>query len=460
MMQRLLIIFFAAAALFYAVLPVQAQSSGSGSLDEFYTYGDTYFLEVITLPGKTTAKSRVMVNFRFSYDLLTFHRTAYAYQKGNLYEAGVTMYVEAIGSDGVVGDRAMWQDTVRVQDYALTNAKRIFLPGAVELSLRPGVYTIKYIISDGTPGSGFTETMGPVRVDDFHSPSPAVGMPLFLREAVDDTLYAASIDGNALYGRPVRLYVPLASIEAPKVLRYELWSAPDQKSSATPRMFESGNGTLLKNVAPGPAVATDGNFRYVLHHTPDTGRGARSHGALVTIPTDNLTIDNYLLLLSYEAGGNSVTDSVRFSLKWEDLPLSLSNAEYAIRALYPIAGDDTIQALLSAGTNAEQLAALGKFWAAQDPTPGTHYNEAMAEYYRRVDYAFFNFKNLGQRDGVFTDRGKIYILFGPPTDVSREMLPEVSPHEIWTYSNRVGKKFVFLDDSKIGEYRLVEYYDL
>src|SRR5205814_253326 len=109
-----------------------------GSLGEFYSYGDNYFFEVTTLPGKTPTKGRAIVSFRFTYDLLTFRKAAQAYQKGSLYVATVSLYVEATGSDGVIADRAIWRDTARVQDYALTNSKSTFLPGTVELSLRPG----------------------------------------------------------------------------------------------------------------------------------------------------------------------------------------------------------------------------------------------------------------------------------------------------------------------------------
>jgi hypothetical protein len=84
----------------------------------------------------------------------------------------------------------------------------------------------------------------------------------------------------------------------------------------------------------------------------------------------------------------------------------------------------------------------------------------MAEYYRRADYSYFNFRSIGQKDGVFTDRGKIYMLNGPPTQINRQMQPDSHPREVWSYENRVARVFVFIDESKTGEYRLVEYHDL
>ncbi|MCA9388055.1 MAG: GWxTD domain-containing protein, partial [Candidatus Andersenbacteria bacterium] len=70
------------------------------------------------------------------------------------------------------------------------------------------------------------------------------------------------------------------------------------------------------------------------------------------------------------------------------------------------------------------------------------------------------FATLQQQDGVFTDRGKIYILFGPPTETRREFDPDANPKEIWRYDNVVKREFVFRDRNESGTYRLVEYYDL
>jgi GWxTD domain-containing protein len=436
-------------------LPAVAQRSLPSSLDEFYSYGDNYFFEIATLPGTTPPKGRALISFRLTYDLLNFRKAVEAYQKGGIYFAPATLYIEAIGSDGVIADRAIWRDTARVQDYALTNSKHIFLPGSVELSLRPGLYTIKYTFESGIPESNFTESAGPIKMDDFNSPSPAIGMPIFLRHIEADTAIAAAIDGNALFGEPIVLYLPLASAEPPKSVRYELLSAPKKGSES--RVLRSGGGTMLGPATLGPAIPVGNDLRFRIYRGSDPQVPARSYAAVVTIATDDLPIDDYILAVTYEGGNNSVTDSVRFRLQWEDMPLSLTKADYAIRALYPIATDDTIDLLIG---SKDRQDALQKFWEKRDPTPKTKFNEAMAEYYRRVDYAFFNFKSLEQKDGLYTDRGKIYILFGPPTDVVRELQPDASPREIWTYGNAVAKKFIFVDDAKTGEYKLMEYYDL
>jgi hypothetical protein len=78
----------------------------------------------------------------------------------------------------------------------------------------------------------------------------------------------------------------------------------------------------------------------------------------------------------------------------------------------------------------------------------------MAEYYQRCDYALENFGTLRQANGIKTDRGKIYILYGPPAKTERLLTPGTPPKEIWYYDN-LGMKFIFVDESRAGNYKLL-----
>ena len=92
-------------------------------------------------------------------------------------------------------------------------------------------------------------------------------------------------------------------------------------------------------------------------------------------------------------------------------------------------------------------------WKDMDPTPETDYNELMEEYYRRVSYANENFD--GWKDGWETDRGMVYILFGPPDQVERTnpSMANSTLYQIWTY-NRINKQFIFKDQNGFGDFRL------
>jgi GWxTD domain-containing protein len=441
-----------------------AQPREQKSLDEFYSYGDSYFIEVTTLPAVEAVKTRAIVSFRLSYDLLNFRKSDQSYRReAGVYMATPSMFVEAVGSDGVIADRGLWRDTVRVQEFSETNAKQRFSCGSVELLLRPGVYQIKYLLEDESPVGMLSDELGPIKIDDFNARSPAIGLPLFLRSITADTLTAASIDGNALFGAPLLAYVPLASTNRPDQLRYEI--IRDMPDRAVGEVQLSGFGTLLGRTTLQQPFADGDHLRFVLQEQSDAdssvrgGRIAHEYGALISASANELLPGDYLMLIHFEAGNTTVRDSVRFKLRWIDMPLSLTRVDYAIAALYPIATDQTLDSLRD-GNVEQQERALLNYWKRHDPTPATAYNEAMAEYYRRVDYALFNFRSIGQKDGVHTDRGKIYMLYGPPTEVTRQLQPDESPREVWIYRNAVSSEFIFVDESRSGEYRLVEHHTL
>jgi len=56
-----------------------------------------------------------------------------------------------------------------------------------------------------------------------------------------------------------------------------------------------------------------------------------------------------------------------------------------------------------------------EFWKRRDPSPDTEENEFKMEYFNRLERTNELFRGEG-RPGWLTDRGRIYILFGPPSD--------------------------------------------
>lgn len=78
------------------------------------------------------------------------------------------------------------------------------------------------------------------------------------------------------------------------------------------------------------------------------------------------------------------------------------------------------------------------------------------EYLKRVGYANSHFNILG-RQGFQSDRGRVYITYGPPDDYDRHPNEsEFRPYEIWTFQNiQSGVIFVFVQRSSGGDYELV-----
>jgi len=58
---------------------------------------------------------------------------------------------------------------------------------------------------------------------------------------------------------------------------------------------------------------------------------------------------------------------------------------------------------------------IEQFWLRRDPTPDTPENEYKEEHYRRIAYSNEHFP--AGKPGWMTDRGRIYIVFGPPDEI-------------------------------------------
>jgi hypothetical protein len=69
------------------------------------------------------------------------------------------------------------------------------------------------------------------------------------------------------------------------------------------------------------------------------------------------------------------------------------------------------------------------------------------------------YSTLKEENGMKSDRGRVYILYGPPTRVERRLIPSSSPQEIWYYE-RLKKKIIFLDPGRAGDYKLLSMENL
>jgi GWxTD domain-containing protein len=70
--------------------------------------------------------------------------------------------------------------------------------------------------------------------------------------------------------------------------------------------------------------------------------------------------------------------------------------------------------------DAARILFIRNFWSARDPIPGTLENEARLEFWQRVSDAVELFRNDSSNPGWLSDRGRIYILLGPPNDIQTD----------------------------------------
>ena len=101
---------------------------------------------------------------------------------------------------------------------------------------------------------------------------------------------------------------------------------------------------------------------------------------------------------------------------------------------------------------------LRQFWAKRDPTPGTARNEEREGFYQRIAEANRRYREGGSSavPGWRTDRGRIFIKYGPPDEVlDRHQSASSPPYEVWKYTRVRALKYVFLDLTRFGNYALI-----
>jgi len=114
---------------------------------------------------------------------------------------------------------------------------------------------------------------------------------------------------------------------------------------------------------------------------------------------------------------------------------------------------------------------IEQFWQRRNPTPDSSENKFKEEHYRRIAYANKRFASRAT-PGWKTDRGRIYITFGPPDEIDSHpsggayIRPPKEgggqamtyPFEEWVYRyiEGVGKDVMmtFVDATMTGEYRM------
>ncbi len=107
---------------------------------------------------------------------------------------------------------------------------------------------------------------------------------------------------------------------------------------------------------------------------------------------------------------------------------------------------------------------IQQFWAIRSPNPSSPVNEFKEEHYRRIQHANAYFKSEWVAEGWQSDRGKIYIILGPPR--GRQFFTsggQIYPIELWLYSNNEPSLppffyVMFYQRQGMGDFRLYSPY--
>ncbi len=415
------------------------------------------FYEAVNLVANDSSMSRVDIHYRIDQDFFIALKNSEPSFPWQFKRRGEIL-VELLDSTGV----SVARDNNRIElgtnmaessDSAATWYQKI-----VSFVVHPGLYTIAIDVSDLESERKFLDRSRKLRAQTFVSDKLVASTPVFIFPAGNSqsefpiTLTPQSFGGNALFGSRGFLFVevlPPSSDEEQIVVRYSMKEQRLPDSDADPDTTETTSVTPAVCFQAELALDPQGNT-YTLK--PGTGP-KRNHGVMFPLPLQQLPLRRFELSALITVGSDTVRIAKAFRTIWPDMPLSLKNIDLAFASLRFITQKDQLDSLRE-GSFENRLNNLEAFWRDKDKTPGTAFNETMAEYYRRVDFAMKSFSTLKEPDGSKSDRGRIYILHGPPTKTERNLNASAGFQEVWTYE-KLKKKFVFADETKSGSYVLV-----
>jgi len=190
-------------------------------------------------------------------------------------------------------------------------------------------------------------------------------------------------------------------------------------------------------------------------------RSGAGGGASIGVPDDvkrSRTSLPLALLLPLALGAVAAApaeDEPRDLKSWIDGPVRYIARKAEVQAFRDLETDDA-RALF-----------VERFWARRDPTPNTLTNEYRHLFWTRVQEANSNFVD-SPRPGWMTDRGKIHVLYGPPTEIQQDHFLHVGGSPTsgrgvirWIYEGRPGDRMdldpvtvVPFERDMGGEYRL------
>lgn len=446
---------------------IQAELCFSVEKDKsfYYDYGKQFYAEAYQI-GETGRDSvEALVLFRFSYSLMTFSKSTGFRNNSNSYTAAPNIFIDFRDSSGVIKKREKWTDTVVTGNYDTTKSKNYFYSGyvkvilpksitAINIEFRNDQYNVlkKEKIAFNTKGnSGGAYILNPLlaSADNNLNNSTSPVIEGSQREEYEPFILGGNVDFRS---KNARLISPVKYRRGYDSYNYFIEYIPDKSEDIWEKVSPlSGQARAQKS----SSLDLVKRLRNKVLFSIQTEFGTATQDEFVSgfleipLPAAFMYPGNYVLKV-YSADSKNDSLNYYFKVEWVDIPVSLRNADYAAEMMYYILPDEAHEEMTS-GTRVEIMRNIWKYWMGNDPTKFTVYNEAMAEYFTRVDYAFFNYQTISEKDGAKTDRGKVYILKDSPTSIKRRLEDDKTIEE-WYYNNL--KQVYVFETNSAGKYKL------
>lgn len=422
-------------ALSFLTIPVILTAQPPGAVSREQTAGSpiTYEHHVV----RTDSVFRVYIAYRVRHDFFVFIRPDGPASQP--FTAGGEVSVELLDETGVSVSRTIQRMDLTAQKNTAADLRSQYYQNLLAMPMPAGRYTIVFSIEDKESKRQFTESRRTVTVPSLDS--TALGL-IPVQQQMDGTFTLFNLGGDVHFSRDhAFLFQSAKAYAAAKFTLVK--TAPD----------EDDNETIVADSAV-TLISIDGStLQFTPHTTGITILPLKNGSGALLLASFNgaqLRQGRYELTLTFP---DSTVRRTAFGARWLDMPFSLNDLDLAVEPLQFIMTKKEYSDVRR-GSRESRIRNFDAFWKKKDATPATAYNEVMHEFYRRVDVAVTAFRTLKEMNGAITDRGRIYVMYGPPASTERLLAPDGAPKEIWNYPAQ-NKVFTFEDPAKQGNYKLI-----
>lgn len=319
-----------------------------------------------------------------------------------------------------------WTEKIELLDFNKTNSKSDYNLSARSFKLAPGKYYFTILVEDLDSRKEYrAEAEVPVRTFD---------QELAISDIMLISTKTTSESGTVKIVPNLSRNVAAQKGGIP--IFFEVYSSAERELELTYTIVDTKNNPLFTDKKIEKLKMGNTQLFYTFDFK-DAGMG--EYRMVISAPfVDDKTV---------------VVSTKSFFSRWSGMPSTLKDLEKASDQLIYIAGPDEIDFIQDGKDFAEKLDRFMQFWEKKDPTQGTPENEVFNEYYRRIEFANKNFKQM--LEGWRSDMGMVYVTLGSPNNVERHPFEyDSKPYEVWDYYD-INRRFVFVDQTGFGDYRLV-----
>ena len=341
---------------------------------------------------------------------------------------------------------------LRTRNVSVKNIRELKQNGAlvrdvVGLDIAPGPYTITLDAED-IYGDRAGTCEGHVRVRGFEGPALVVSDIVFaseLTKAEESGRFVRNgwrvVPNTTRFfrvGKPIQIYFEIYNFKVmadnPQdsfVLGYSLRDTAGMavKSYPAKRLLKPGESVVKTDVLetedlPGGAYALQVEL---------FDRGTREH----------VRHARKVFLISEEVENPQLTEAEQEQLRH-------------YQSIHHIASEKDLTMYKSFASQNAKMKFLQTFWKKLDPTPTTPLNERLRDHLMRMKYSDDTFTAQPGNLGSDTDKGRIYVKYGPPNERDYTTSAAVGKAiDTWIYEKSGRYIFVFFDRRGTGVYELV-----